>query len=181
MFPGELSPLRVFSAWPARHAAWVAPRPGVVLAAPSGAFAGLRAGRLAGRQAEPRRIQFQLAVDQPEVAVAAMQGFRMYRVAEPDRLDDVFQREIDEVDLAVLRVAQLRLIGLCGVLDVIVQGRRNRDEIAFVVEPVVDHDLGEEMFAPELLQRVGPESRGGGSDKEAARVRETARASRGTD
>ena len=34
----------------------------------------------------------------------------MFRVAEPDRLDDVFQREIDEADLAVLRVAQLRLI-----------------------------------------------------------------------
>ena len=28
---------------------------------------------------------------------------------------------------------------------------------------VVDHALGEEMFAPELLQRVGPESRGGTS------------------
>jgi hypothetical protein len=30
------------------------------------------------------------------------------------------------------------------------RGRRDRDEIAFVIEPVVDHALGEEMFAPEL-------------------------------
>src|ERR1700736_703425 len=101
-----------------------------------------------------------------------MQGFRMRRVAEPDYLDDVFQREIDEADLAVLRLAQLRLIGLGGVLDVVVQGRRDRDEIAFVVEPVVDYALGEEMFAPELLQRVGPERRGGGLGEEAACVRE---------
>src|SRR6478736_3429690 len=35
------------------------------------------AGRPLGRQAEPRRVPFQLAVDQPEVAVAAMQGFRV--------------------------------------------------------------------------------------------------------
>ena len=96
----------------------------------------------------------------------------MRRVAEPDHLDDVFQREIDEADLAVLRLAQLRLIGLGGVLDVVVQGRRDHDEIAFVIEPVVDHALGEEMFAPELLQGVGPERRGGGIGEEAARVRE---------
>jgi hypothetical protein len=55
---------------------------------------------------------------------------------------------------------------------VVVEGRRDRDEMAFVIEPVVDHALGEEMFAPELLQRVGPERRGGGIGKEAARVRE---------
>jgi hypothetical protein len=101
-----------------------------------------------------------------------MQGFRMFRVAEPDRLDDVFQCQIDEADLAVLRLPQLRLIGLGGVLDVVVQRRRDRDEIAFVMAPVVDHALGEEMFPPELLQRVGPESRDGGSGQEAARVRE---------
>jgi hypothetical protein len=71
-----------------------------------------------------------------------MQGFRVRRVAEPDRLDDVFQREIGEADLAVLRLAQLRLIGLRGVLDVVVQGRRDRDEIAFVVDPIVDHAFG---------------------------------------
>jgi hypothetical protein len=45
---------------------------------------------------------------------------RVRRVAEPDRLDDVFLGEIDEADLAVLRLAQVRLIGLGGVLDVIV-------------------------------------------------------------
>src|ERR1700730_8307199 len=76
-----------------------------------------------------RRVQFQLAVDQPEVAVTVMQGVRVPRVAEPDYLDDVFQREIDEADLAVLRLAQVRKIGLCGVLDVIVQGRRDHDDI----------------------------------------------------
>ena len=32
----------------------------------------------------------------------------------------------------------------------IVEGRRNRDQIAFVIEPVVDQAVGEEMFAPEL-------------------------------
>ena len=96
----------------------------------------------------------------------------MLLVAEPDRLDDVFQREIGEADLAVLRLTQLCVVGIRGVLDVIVQGWRDHDEIAFVVEPVVDHALGEEMFAPELLQRVGPERRGGGVDIEVARVRE---------
>ena len=55
-----------------------------------------------------------------------MQGFKMHLVAEADRLDDIFQRDIDEADLAVLRLAQLRLIGLGGVLDVVVQGRRDR-------------------------------------------------------
>src|ERR1700730_7513872 len=107
-----------------------------------------------------RRVPFQLAVNQPEVGVTVMQGFRVPRVAEPDRLDDVFQCQIDEADLAVLRLTQLRLIGLGGVLDAVVQGWRDRDEIAFVIEPVVDHALGEEMFSPELLQRVGPERRG---------------------
>jgi hypothetical protein len=68
-----------------------------------------------------------------------MEGFRVRRVAAPDHLDDVFECEIDEADLAVLRVAQLRLLGLGGVLDVKVQGRRDRDEIAFVVESGVDH------------------------------------------
>ena len=48
-----------------------------------------------------------------------MQGFGMFRVAEPDRLDDVFEREIDEADLAVLGLAQLRLIGLGGVASYI--------------------------------------------------------------
>jgi hypothetical protein len=57
-----------------------------------------------------RRVQFQLAVDQPEIAVTVMQGLRMRRVAEPDHLNDVFQRDIDEADLAVLRVAQLCLV-----------------------------------------------------------------------
>ena len=90
-------------------------------------------------------VLLQLGVDQPEVAVTVMQGFRMRRIAEPDHLDDVFQREIDEADLAVLRLAQLRLIGLGGVLDVMVQGRRDRDEMAFVVEPVVDHAVGEAL------------------------------------
>ena len=129
------------------------------------------AGRTLGRQAEPRRVKFQLAVDQPEVAVTVMQGFRMCWVAEPDYLDDVFQGEIDEADLAVRRLAQLGMIGLRGILHVVVQGRRDRDEIAFVIEPIVDHALSEEMFAPELLQRVGPEG-GGVIGKEAARVRE---------
>ena len=69
-----------------------------------------------------RRVQFQHAVDQPEVAVTVMQGFGMCWVAEPDHLDDVFQAGIDEADLAVLGLAQLRLIGLSGVLDVKVQG-----------------------------------------------------------
>jgi hypothetical protein len=50
-------------------------------------------------------------------------------------------------------------------VNVIVQGWRYRDEIAFVIEPVVDHALGEVMFAPELLQRVAPERRGGGVKK----------------
>ena len=40
------------------------------------------------------------------------------------------------------------------------------------LEPGIDHALGEEMFALALLQRVGPERRGGGIGKEAARVRE---------
>ena len=71
--------------------------------------------------------------------------FRMRWVAEPDYLDGVFHREIGEADLAVLRPAQLRVVGLGGVLDVVVQGRRNRDEIAFVIEHVVDHALGDEM------------------------------------
>jgi hypothetical protein len=39
-----------------------------------------------------------------------MQRFRMLIVAEPDYLDDDFQGEIDEADLAVLRLARLRLI-----------------------------------------------------------------------
>ena len=130
------------------------------------------AGRALGRQADLRRVQFQLAVDQPEIAVAAMQGVRMRWVAEPDHFDDVFQREIDEAGLAVLRLSQLRLIGLRGILDVIVQVRRDHDEKAFVIKPMVDHALGEEMFAPELLQRVGPERRGGGIGEEAACVRE---------
>jgi hypothetical protein len=64
----------------------------------------------------------------------------------------------------------VRKIGLGGVLDVVVQGRCDRNEIAFVIEPIVNHDLDKEMFAPELLQRVGPEGRGGGIGKEAARV-----------
>src|SRR5208283_6094162 len=96
----------------------------------------------------------------------------MLRVAEPDHLDDVVEREIDEANLAVFGLPQLRVISLRGVLDVVVQGWRDRDQIAFVIEPIVDHALGEEMFAPKLLQRVGPERRGGGIDKEAARVRE---------
>ena len=54
----------------------------------------------------------------------------------------------------------------------VVEGRRDRDEIAFVIEPVVDHALGEEMFAPDLLQWAGPERRGGGIGEEAACLRE---------
>jgi energy-coupling factor transporter ATP-binding protein EcfA2 len=131
----------------------------------------MRASAL-GRQANPRRVQFQLAVHKPEIAVAPMQGVRMRLVAEPDHLDDVFQREIDEAGLAVLRLPQLRLIGLGGILDVIVQVRRDHDEKAFVIKPGVDHSLGKEMFAPELLQRVSSERRGGGIDEEAACVRE---------
>ncbi len=130
------------------------------------------AGRALGREADLRRIQFPLAVHKPEIAVAAMQGFRMRRVAHPDHLDDVFQRESDDTNLAVLRLPQLCLIGLGGILDVMIQVRRDHDEKAFVIKPMVDHALGEEMFAPELLQRVGPESRGGGIGKEAARFRE---------
>jgi hypothetical protein len=34
-----------------------------------------------------------------------MQGFGVCRVAEPDRFNDVFQGEIDEADLAFLRLA----------------------------------------------------------------------------
>jgi len=68
--------------------------------------------------------------------------------------------------------SQLCVVGLGGVLDVVVQRRRDHDEIAFVVEPIVDHALGEEMFAPELLQRAGPECHGGGIGEEAARGRE---------
>ena len=84
-----------------------------------------------------RRVPFQLGVDQPEVAVAAMQGFRMLLVTEPDRFDDVFQRETDEADFAVLGLAQVRLIGLGGVLGVMVQSRRDRDGMGLVVYPVV--------------------------------------------
>jgi hypothetical protein len=62
----------------------------------------------------------------------------MRLVAVPDYLDDVFQRDIDEADLAVLRLPQVRLIGLGGVLDVVVQTRRDRDEMTFVIEAVVD-------------------------------------------
>jgi Uroporphyrinogen-III synthase HemD len=97
--------------------------------------------RALGREVNLRRVQLQLAVNEPKITVAAMQGFRMRRVAEPDYLDDVFQRESDEANLAILGLPQLRLIGLRGVLDVIVQVRRDHDEKAFVVEPVVDHAL----------------------------------------
>jgi hypothetical protein len=131
-------------------------------------YAFFEAGRAFGRQANPRRVQFQLAVHKPKIAVAPMQGFGMRRVAEPDYLDDVLQREIDEAGVAVLRLPQLRLIGLRGIPDVIVQVRRDHDEKAFVIKPGVDHTLGEEMFAPELLQRVGPQCRGGGIGKVAA-------------
>ena len=54
-----------------------------------------------------------------------MQRVRVRWIAEPDRFDDVFQGEIDETDFAVFRLAQVRLIGLGRVLDVIVQGRRD--------------------------------------------------------
>ena len=162
MVRGDISPLQAPSSC---SAAWAASgRIGRMVWAPVW-------GRALG-EADLGRVQFQLAIDQPKITVAPMQGFGMRWVAEPDHLDDVFQRESDEADLAVLRLPQLRLIGLHGVLDVIVQVRRDHDEIAFVIEPGVDHALGEEMFAPELLQRVGPEGRGGGIRKEAACVRE---------
>ena len=114
--------------------------PGAGVAASSGAGAGLRAWA-PGREAEPPCVQFQLAIDQPEVAVTAMQSFGVRLVAEPDGFDDVFQGEIDEADLAVFGLTQVLMIGICGVLDMIIQGRRDRDEIAFVIKPSIDHTL----------------------------------------
>jgi hypothetical protein len=83
-----------------------------------------------------------------------MQGFRMRRVAEPDNLDDIFQREIDEADLAVLRLAQVRLVAVRGVVDVIVWGWCDHDEIAFVIEPVVD--AGNSKWGAGNLQTGAP-------------------------
>ena len=54
------------------------------------------AGACVGGLTKRRRVLLQLAVDQPEVAVTVMQGFRMRWVAEPDYLDDVFQRELEK-------------------------------------------------------------------------------------
>ncbi len=47
-----------------------------------------------------RRVQFHFAVDQPEVAVTAVESVGMTFVAEADRLDHVFQRQIDEADVS---------------------------------------------------------------------------------
>ena len=103
------------------------------------------AGAGVGGLGQCRRVQFQLAVDQPEVAVTVMQGFRVRRVAEPDRLDDVFQCEIGEADLAVLRLAQLRLIGLGSVLDAMVQAAPSlRDGLRRTAR--CSSRSGEEMF-----------------------------------
>ena len=48
----------------------------------------------------------------PSWPLPGRSGFRVRRVAELDRLDDVFQREIDEADLAVHRLAQLCVVGI---------------------------------------------------------------------
>ncbi len=78
--------------------------------------------------------EFDFAIDQPEIAIAAMKG---YGVIDGTGLmkggDDVFEVQIDEWDLADLRFRELAEIAAGRVLDLRVQSRSDEDEIAFVI------------------------------------------------
>ncbi len=83
-----------------------------------------------------RRFQreFDFAIDEPKVAIAAVEGGGVIAGAGLMKGGDgVFEMEIDELDLAGFRFGELAEIAAFCVLDLRVQSRSDEDEIAFVI------------------------------------------------